>query len=150
VTTTAPNVLVPPLPAGAEADLWTDAGIRDLYAQIGTVPVTADVLRCPTVAVIAEQHRDGTLGAIDVAVDIDRRHKGLSAAHARELSALLTAGADLAEQWADGQPDPADRLAALRSQLHAAYMALRGEPGNTGDYLRAALDSIDDAIAATP
>jgi hypothetical protein len=105
-------------------------------------------MKCPIVTVSAEQHSDGSLGCIDVEIEVDKRHNGLSAAQARELAGLLTAGADLADQWAGGQPFPPGRLAALRAELHAAYMSLRAEPGNSGDYLRAAMDSLDDAIEA--
>jgi hypothetical protein len=85
-----------PVPPGGTPDLWTAAGVRDIYAQIGYIPTSPDLLRCPAVTVIAEQRRDGSLGAIDI--DIDAR-AGLSIAQARELAALLIAGADLADQW---------------------------------------------------
>jgi hypothetical protein len=48
------------------------------------------------VTVVAEQRRNGTLGAIDI--DIDAR-AGLSVAQARELADMLIAGADLADKW---------------------------------------------------
>lgn len=85
-----------PVPPGGTQDLWTAAGVRDIYSQIGYIPTSPDLLRCPAVTVIAEQRRDGSLGAIDI--DVDAR-AGLSIAQARELAALLIAGAELAEQW---------------------------------------------------
>jgi hypothetical protein len=85
-----------PIPIGGTPDLWTAAGVRDIYAQIGYIPTSPDLLRCPAVTVIAEQRRNGSLGAIDI--DIDAR-AGLSIVQARELAALLVAGAELAEQW---------------------------------------------------
>jgi hypothetical protein len=90
------TVIELPVPAGGTPDLWTAAGVRDIYSQIGYVATSPDLLRCPAVTVIAEQRRDGSLGAVDI--DIDAR-AGLSIAQARELAALLVAGAELAEQW---------------------------------------------------
>jgi hypothetical protein len=90
----APPDVAPPV--GAEPDLWTAGGVRDVYAIIGHIPTSPDLLRCPAVTVIAEQRRNGTIGAVDI--DVDAR-AGLSAAQARELAALLIAGADLADKW---------------------------------------------------
>ncbi|WP_197381869.1 hypothetical protein [Mycolicibacterium mengxianglii] len=64
---------------------------RDRVHQIGSDP-----LRWPVVTVTAEQHRDGRLGVIDV--DVDAR-AGLTPDQARQLAALLIAGAALAEEW---------------------------------------------------
>lgn len=95
-----PELLHPPTditpPAGAEPDMWTASGVRDVYSIIGHIPTSPDLLRCPAVTVVAEQRRNGTLGAIDI--DIDAR-TGLSVAQARELAAMLIAGADLADKW---------------------------------------------------
>lgn len=107
MTTTPPTDPAVSLPTGAESDLWTDAGTRGVYALIGSVPVTKDVLRCPVVTLMAEQNRDGSLGPVDVNVEIDKRHKGLSPTQARDLAELLTAGADLAEHWTNGKTSPA-------------------------------------------
>lgn len=87
----------PPMPSGAEPDMWTDNGVRELYAIVGTIDVSKDPLKSPIVTVVAEQHRDGRLGCIDVLVEINR---GLSAAHARTLAQLLGSAADIADQWA--------------------------------------------------
>jgi hypothetical protein len=86
----------PAVPPGGEPDMWTAGGVRDVYRIIGHISTSPDLLRCPTVTVVAEQRRNGSLGAIDI--DIDAR-AGLSAAQARQLAALLIAGADLAAQW---------------------------------------------------
>lgn len=92
----------PELPLGAQPDIWEDDGHRDVYRQIGVVPVSTDPLRCPTVTVLAEQRRDGTLGCIDVVLDVAMGHSdaGMNAEQARELARLLTDAADLADRWA--------------------------------------------------
>jgi hypothetical protein len=84
------------MPVGAEPDQWTDLGVREVFKIVGSVETGADPLGWPVVTVTAEQHRDGRLGVIDVDVDAQ---VGLSAAQARELAALLIAGATLAEEW---------------------------------------------------
>ena len=92
----------PAVPPGAEPDMWV-GGQRDVYAQIGYVPVSPDLLKCPAVTIVAEQFADdGHLGCIDVILDVDLgvSHSGLSASQARELAALLIAGADLVDKWA--------------------------------------------------
>ena len=91
----------PAVPPGAEPDMWV-GGQRDVYAQIGYVPVSPDLLKCPAVTVVAEQFADGRLGCIDVILDVDlgASHSGLCRSQARELAALLVAAADLADGWA--------------------------------------------------
>lgn len=87
-----------PVPPGAEPDMWTAPGVRDVYKIIGHIPTSEDLLRCPAVTVVAEQRHDGSLGVINVEVEVDAR-SSLSAVEARALAALLNQGADLAEQW---------------------------------------------------
>ncbi|MFN3003256.1 hypothetical protein [Mycolicibacterium wolinskyi] len=137
-----------PVPPGGEPDLWI-GGQRDVYREVGTIPLTNDLLLNPCVTVLAEQRQDGTLGCIDVLIDVDVLHNGLSATQARELAALLNSGADLADTWAGNTPNTDSRLAAAKNAVFEAYNALRLVPGNAGDYLRAALDSIADAIEVT-
>lgn len=146
-----------PVPPGAEPDLWTAGGVRDVYSQIGHVPTSPDLLRCPAVTVIAEQHRDGTLGAIDV--DVDAR-AGLSAAQARELARLLNEGADLADRWVGREVNVDARLALARAAVQAAHTDLRtaaacvsnddqfGAFTDAASYLVTAQASIVDAVDA--
>jgi hypothetical protein len=136
-----------PVPPGAEPDQWI-GGQRDVYSTVGHVATSRDLLSCPAVTVVAEQYVDGRFGCIDVILDVEMgsSHSGLSSAHARELAGMLTAAADLADTWAGQAPTPADRLTALRAELRTAYVELRTAPGNCGDYLKGALDSLDDAI----
>jgi hypothetical protein len=136
-------------PPGAEPDLWV-AGQRDIYSQIGYVATSTDLLSCPAVTVVAEQYADGRIGCIDVILDVEMggSHSDLSSAHARELAGMLTAGADLADTWAGNAPTTDTRLSTAKAAVMEAYNALKLVPGNAGDYLRAALDSIDDAIEA--
>lgn len=90
-----------PLPPGADPDMWIE-GARDVWRQIGAVAVSRDPLKCPTVTVVAEQRRDGSLGGINVTLDVamGRSDTGMAAVQARELARLLTEAADIAEQWA--------------------------------------------------
>lgn len=138
-----------PVPPGGQPDMWVGAQ-RDIYSQVGYVATSPDLLSCPAVTVVAEQHADGRIGCIDVVLDVDMggSHAGLSVAQARELAGLLHEGADLADQWAGRTRTSADRLAAIRAAVHEEFVKLQLSRGNTGDYLRAALDSIDDAIEA--
>ncbi|MGQ9408931.1 hypothetical protein [Mycolicibacterium gilvum] len=93
-----PDVAPPP---GANPDMWID-GVRDVWRQVGAVAVSRDPLKCPTVTVLAEQRRDGSLGCIDVTLDVamGRSDTGMAAVQARQLARLLTEAADLAERWA--------------------------------------------------
>lgn len=95
----SPDIAPPP---GAAPDMWTDEGVREVWRQVGTVAVSRDPLKCPTVTVLAEQRRDGSLGCIDVLLDVamGRSDAGMAVVQARELARLLTEAADLAEQWA--------------------------------------------------
>lgn len=90
-----------PLPPGADPDVWV-GDTRDVWRQVGAVAVSRDPLKCPMVTVVAEQRRDGSLGCIDVKLDVamGRSDAGMAAAQARQLARLLTEAADLAEQWA--------------------------------------------------
>lgn len=138
----------PAVPPGAEPDQWI-GGQRDVYAQIGYVAVSTDLLSCPAVTLVAEQRADGSLGVIDVMLDVamGRSDAGLSTAQARELADLLHQAADLADQWtgtSTGQT-PLELLANAFSALRTAYSLLRVLPGNADSYVRAALDSISDA-----
>lgn len=139
-----PTDLTPP--PGGEADQWI-GGQRDVYALIGSVPVTNDLLMNPAVTVLAEQRAEGTLGCIDVLVDVVAQHNGLCASQARELASLLSQGADLADQWSGTNTEltPTELLANAFSSLRAAHALLRLIPGNADSYVKAAMDSISDA-----
>lgn len=91
----------PAPPAGAEPDMWTAEGVREVYQQVGYTPVSADLLSCPTVTVSAEQRRDGSIGCVDILLDVamGRSDAALSIAQARELSALLIEATQVAEGW---------------------------------------------------
>lgn len=146
MSTVTPPVNVP-VPPGGEADQWV-GDHREVYAVIGHVPVSNDLLNCPAVTVVAEQRADGSVGAIDVHVYCDPMYTGLDVSQARELARLIGVRAVLADRWADRAPSPVSRLVALRADVESAYRELRLSPGNAGDYLRAALDSVTDAIEA--
>jgi hypothetical protein len=110
----------------------------------------------------------GRSDADDITVEIDgtqyadgrvERHIVVSQLHAdwpltpglaRELIAVLTAVADEVDQMnGQGRPTAAHidtRLSSARVAVSDAYHALASAPGNSGDHLKAALDSIDDAI----
>lgn len=73
----------------------------------------------------------------------------LSSDQARELAAVLLESATMIDTWADAGATRMRALTAASRATRVAYHALATAPGNAGDYLRAALDSITDAIAAT-
>ncbi|OBI92087.1 hypothetical protein A5661_26390 [Mycobacterium asiaticum] len=102
-----------------------------------------EILACPLVATTARQDRSG--GLQNIRVDVDAT-ADLTAGQARELAGHLIHAAGIAEQWAE-TADTTSRLATAKAAAMDAYIALRGLPGNAGDYLRAALDSISDAQA---
>lgn len=144
----------PEVPRGGEPDLWV-GGQRDVYSQIGYVPTDRDLLKCPAVTTIAEQRANGHLGKIEVILDVamSQSHAGMSAKQARDLAALLTAGADLADKWA-GVPEPVPAVLSPVELLAGAFASLRSArgqlaalPGRADDYVQAALDSISDAAA---
>jgi hypothetical protein len=97
------------------------------------------------IRVVASQSPDGAVIVDSVEgpfVDLDGETH--SPDSARLLAGALIAAADLADQWA-----AADNhlLVTAKAAVLQAYNALKTTPGNAGDYLRAALDSITDAQA---
>ncbi|MGW0158476.1 hypothetical protein ACWDUN_04040 [Mycobacterium sp. NPDC003323] len=98
-TRDCPSDPVPP--AGAEPDMWNAEGVREVYQQVGYIPVSTDLLSCPTVTVAAEQRRDGSIGCVDILLDVamGRSDATLSIAQARELSALLIEATTIADGW---------------------------------------------------
>lgn len=137
----------PTPPSGAEPDIWEDDGRRDVYASVGGVFSSSDLLACPLVTAKARQDRAGTLDQI--CVEVDAPAADLTAEQARELAAHLLHAAGIVERW-NGNTNPAGRLEAAKIIVLQAYLTLRELPGsNAGDYLRAALDSIADAEAVT-
>lgn len=196
--TTIPTTTDPGLPPNAEPDLWV-GGQRDVYAQIGHVATSGELLKCPAVTVVGEQRANGDLGKIDVVLDValQRSSAELTPAQARELAELLVAGADLADTWSGtpaagrhdfdlladvplpagvsagewsiddgrlyrelsdgrrqngrgeitGEPSLTAQLSAVKAALLSLYDAVKATPGNAGEYVRAALDSISDAQA---
>lgn len=91
----------PAPPTGAEPDMWNAEGVREVYQQVGYIPVSTDLLSCPTVTVSAEQRRDGSIGCIDILLDVamGRSDAALSITQARELSALLIQATTIADGW---------------------------------------------------
>lgn len=197
--TSLSNIADPGVPDGGEPDLWV-GGQRDVYCQIGHVAVHPDLLRCPAITVVAEQRVNGSLGKVEVVLDVamTRSSAELTPAQARELAALLVAGADLADTWAGvpaagrrdydllqdmplppgitagewsidedghlyrelsdgrrqrgygeiyGELSVPGQLSAAKAALLSLYDVVRAMPGNAGDYVRAALDSVADAQA---
>lgn len=120
-----------PVPPGAEPDQWV-AGQRDVYAQVGHVAVSPDLLSCPAVTLVAEQHADGHLGRVDVMLDVamGRSDAGLSATQARELAGLLSQAADLADKWTARHRNSVDHLMlaqkALRQGIDGILAAMNG------------------------
>lgn len=99
----------------------------------------------------AVQYTDGSLDQSEVDgprvwTDITG---ALTAQQARLIAVELGAAADEIDGWADGHAAPMRALTAASRATREAYHALATAPGNAGDYLRAALDSITDAIEAT-
>jgi hypothetical protein len=68
--------------------------------------------------------------------------EGMSPVKARELAQMLIDAAHQADVWGGLPVDP---LADVRAAVLQAYNTYKQVPGNAGDYLRAALDSISDA-----
>jgi hypothetical protein len=133
----------PAPPPGGEPDIWEADGHRDVYASVGCVLSSGDIMRCPLVTTTARQDQAGALDQIRVDIEA---FAPLTAEQARELAGYLTQAAGVAEQWA-GMTLADSRLSAAKAAVMDAYIALRKMPGNAGDYLRAALDSIADAEA---
>lgn len=146
--TVQPDPVIP-LPPGAEPDQWI-GGQRDVYAHVGHVAVSPDLLSCPAVTLVAEQHADGRLGCVDIMLDVamGRSDAGLSTTRARELAGLLHQAADLADQWTGTNTgmSPVERLANAFASLRTTHSVLKALPGNADSYVLAALDSISDAM----
>ncbi len=144
----------PPLPHGADPDQVEDweteksgesTTTSRLVWSTPILPEQAGVGVC----VVASQRPDGSIIAED---DIEGPliyvgNDDYTLGDARMLATALVQAADLADQWAGRRSLATSQLATAKSALLQAYTALRKAPGNAGDYLRAALDSIDDAQA---
>lgn len=143
--TTITRAADPTPPPGADPDIWEDDDRRDVYASVGCVLSSSDILRCPIVTAVARQDQTGALDEIRVDIEAEG---DLTTWQARELARYLIEAAAIAESWA-GSTGADSRLATAKAAVMDAYIALRELPGNTGDYLRAALDSIADAEAVT-
>lgn len=94
-------------PAGADADLWTDAGFRDVYEVIGIVETHRDAMQCPLVTLTARQHADRTLTQVGIEVAVhgalpatlSNAVQTLTPNHAGRLAMLLAAAVLRAEEW---------------------------------------------------
>ncbi|MBZ4620984.1 hypothetical protein [Mycobacterium avium] len=109
-------------PPSAEADIWLDAGYRDIYQTVGTVNTCDDIMRWPLVTAVARQYRDGHLDHIAVEVD-DANHEPLTADQARLLAFLLIDAANVVDAWNGIDNDPArlgDYWGQLATKLEAA------------------------------
>lgn len=85
-------------PPGTKADIWMDAGYRDIYNTVGTVVTSDDIMKCPLVTATARQHVDGSLDHVTVDVD-DAGHQPLTAEQARELAGYLIEAAGEVDGW---------------------------------------------------
>ena len=141
----------PALPPGADPegadDDWQPAldGFPS-YRCVWSPPINSDL----DIRAVVIQYADGrieTEGDDAPLVYIGADHYATD--KARWIAQKLLEVADLADRWAGTVPVVEARLVQVRSVVESAYVALRTEPGNVGDYLRAALDSIADAQAVT-
>lgn len=92
----------PPMPKGATADPWKndDYPVRSVWAQIGVVATSADLLVCPTVTLAGEQFRgDGRIDDVEILIDGDLGTTCLSMTQSLELAALLCDAFVLAAEW---------------------------------------------------
>lgn len=128
-----PQPTDPEPPSGAEADIWLDAGYRDVYQTIGMVSTCDDVMRCPLVTATARQHHDGQLSNAAVEVD-DAGHEPLTADQARDLAFMIISAAHTVDRWNGIDNDPAlldnyfhGRLTEQWSGLSARLMATADE-----------------------
>lgn len=144
--TVQPNPIIP-LPPGADPDDpnnwdWQDADSEyPAYRVVGRTISTLDDCDIRTLAV---QYGDGTIAIDDQ--DGPRVYVGMSdytAAEARALAAALSEAAVFAEDWAG---TPAAPLSEVKAALIEAFNKYRNTPGNAGDYIRAAVDAISDAM----
>lgn len=144
------------LPPGADptwVDEWAlhDDGIA--YRLVWSRPMPGWSKPVPgfsdeDVRIVVTQFADGSIGTSgDDAPVVYCGQADHTPSSARLLAQSLVTAADLADEWTSTGPTLAERLAVARAALLAAYHAAATMPGNAGDYLRAALDSIADAEA---
>lgn len=135
-----------PLPEGAnpeDADEWSGLD-NDTYRCVWTRTHENYDIRGVVV-----QWSDGTIATEDddaplVYIGADDYHPD----DARVIAAAIVRVADQVDAWAGRSADVHPRLVAARAAVGEAYAAVKLLPGNAGDYTRAALDSLDDAIGA--
>ncbi|MDP7731499.1 hypothetical protein [Mycobacterium sp. TY813] len=141
----------PALPPGADpenVDGW-DCEAPSTRLVWSTPMPLPDHLECYDIRLVASQRRDGTIVSSDA--DGPLVYIGgedYTPNDARLVADALVKAANLADKWGGATPTE-DRLSAAKDAVMAAYLELRAEPGNAGDYLRAALDCIADAQAVT-
>lgn len=139
---TTPDVALPP--DTVSLDGWQGNEYRVISGPDRRVPGVDGI-----VGTSAVQYADGSIDQSEVDsprvwTDITG---ALTAQQARQIAGALVAAADEIDGWADAG---AARMRALTAAIRAtreAYDALATAPGNAGDYLRAALDSITEATA---
>lgn len=141
-----------PLPVGAEtSDLWTDWNNECRVIFTPDHPVGNTDL---AVYASAIQLADGTIDDGSGATHEPPRiwlgeRGGMSSGQARELAATLVQLASIVDQWTGQRLRVDTRLSTVRAALLEALQPVKRLPGNAGDYLQAALDSIDEVIEVT-
>lgn len=142
------------IPTGAASvDDWQPFDDDEMYRVVLSpcmlVPGRSEV----TVQSSAIQFSDGGICTSDDVIEEPKVYvtndndTGLAPEQARELAWHLTQAAEIAEQWTGGSR-AVSRLSTAKRAVLQAYTESRKLPGNAGDYLQAALDSIADAEAA--
>jgi hypothetical protein len=146
--TTSHDLADLPVPPGARPDAWQQDAPPPYRVQFGELRAIDGLdIDCVNVQATAVQLSDGRIdnGSVYEPPHVYLWDDGMSPAQARGAGRRTEQAADGADRWA---ADVDTRLRSARDAVAAAYHALAAAPGNSGDHLRAALDSIDGAILA--
>ncbi len=148
---TVSETTYPPLPAGADAtpelanDWQPNIDGKPDYRCVWTPSLSEEDIRGVVI-----QHADGTIpaegedGPLVYLGSSDYRPDS-----ARRIADNIRLVADQVDRWVGRTPSGHALLADARAAVERAYLSVRTEAGNSGDYLRAALDCITDAQAVT-
>ncbi len=153
--TTVTRPSEPAIPAGMDPDTtegswWQDEAARNVRF-LWTVPVTtpAFLARFALSGVCSQADTGEILTGGEHTPSVFFEDHSMSIAEAEQVGDAFRAVADQLRAVCLIPADPDAAMTAAKAAVQRAYLACRTLPGNSGDYLRAALDSLADAQAVT-
>ncbi len=151
--TTVTRPSAPAVPAGMDPDItegpwWQDdAGRNVRFLWTPPVAEPAFLARFALSGVCSQADTGEILTGGEHTPSVFFEDHSMSIADAERVGDAFRTVADQLRAVCLIPADPDSAIAAAKAAVQRTYLACRTLPGNAGDYLRAALDSIDDAQA---